>query len=145
MQKERILVKQKEGQEYLIHSIFPPVIAKDLIKKHTNKESMLTFDRIQSTIASVESEGEGGSIGGVVARSHHRVTILFTGKNDLYPSTAYMYAGLAPVTFLILLLTSICSFSAAGYNARYCRVYFHVPVLQATQGNALSTRSLHRI
>lgn len=78
MQKERILVKQKEGQEYLIHSIFPPVIAKDLIKKHTNKESMLTFDRIQSTIASVESEGEGGSIGGVVARSHHRVTILFT-------------------------------------------------------------------
>ena len=42
-QKEKALIKQKEHQESLIGSIFPPAIAKDLIAKQANEEDQIGF------------------------------------------------------------------------------------------------------
>ena len=47
-QRELQLLKQKEEQENLIHSIFPPVVAKVLIKKQMQKIQDISLRLCQS-------------------------------------------------------------------------------------------------
>ena len=47
-QRELQLLKQKEEQENLIHSIFPPVVAKVLIKKQMQKIQDISLRQSQS-------------------------------------------------------------------------------------------------
>ena len=47
-QRELQLLKQKEEQENLIHSIFPPVVAKVLIKKQMQKIQNISLQKSQS-------------------------------------------------------------------------------------------------
>ena len=47
-QRELQLLKQKEEQENLIHSIFPPVVAKVLIKKQMQKIQNISLRQSQS-------------------------------------------------------------------------------------------------
>ena len=47
-QRELQLLKQKEEQENLIHSIFPPVVAKVLIKKQMQKIQDISLQKSQS-------------------------------------------------------------------------------------------------
>ena len=47
-QRELQLLRQKEEQENLIHSIFPPVVAKVLIKKQMQKIQNISLRLIQS-------------------------------------------------------------------------------------------------
>ena len=47
-QRELQLLKQKEEQENLIHSIFPPVVAKVLIKKQMQKLQNISLRLCQS-------------------------------------------------------------------------------------------------
>ena len=47
-QRELQLLKQKEEQENLIHSIFPPVVAKVLIKKQMQKIQDISLRLIKS-------------------------------------------------------------------------------------------------
>ena len=47
-QRELQLLKQKEEQENLIHSIFPPVVAKVLIKKQIQKIENIPLRQSQS-------------------------------------------------------------------------------------------------
>uniref|UniRef100_A0A7S2T5X4 Guanylate cyclase domain-containing protein n=1 Tax=Chloropicon primus TaxID=1764295 RepID=A0A7S2T5X4_9CHLO len=74
-QKEQALVKQKQDQEKLIHSIFPPVIAMDLIvandEQHLSGETDV-LKRIQSL------KQNTNKLGRTVARMHQDVTVLFT-------------------------------------------------------------------
>ena len=70
-QREKTLVMQKEEHENLIHSIFPPAVAKDLIRKQSGQD--LTVSR------SGRDFGLGHkSLGTLVAQMHQEVTILFT-------------------------------------------------------------------
>ncbi|UPQ96967.1 guanylate cyclase [Chloropicon primus] len=71
-QKEQALVKQKEDQEKLINSIFPPVIARDLIIEQMQESTS------RSTEGSLRSLGSSGTLGRTVARLHQNVTIVFT-------------------------------------------------------------------
>ena len=70
-QREQHLLQQKEDQENLIHSIFPPMVAKDLIRRQT-----------QQTLKVSQSGRDFGfgdmSLVRSVAQMHHEVTILFT-------------------------------------------------------------------
>merc|ERR1719235_2816360 len=76
-QREGTLLQQKEDHENLIHSIFPPMVAKDLIRRQSSK----SLSKVNSEIGS-ESFGHKNlghiSIGRSVAQMHHEVTILFT-------------------------------------------------------------------
>ena len=70
-QREQHLLQQKEDQENLIHSIFPPVVAKDLIRRQTRQT------------LKVSQSGRDFGFGDMslvrsVAQMHHEVTILFT-------------------------------------------------------------------
>jgi len=85
-QKERMLKRQKKDQEDLIYSIFPKVIAKDLIAKQARKNQMeevsatLAVSKsptFKKTLEDVKSDAIG-SLGRTVARMHPDVTILFT-------------------------------------------------------------------
>ena len=70
-QREETLLQQKEDHENLIHSIFPPAVAKDLIRKQSGQD--LTVSR------SGRDFGLGHkSLGTLVAQMHQEVTILFT-------------------------------------------------------------------
>ena len=70
-QREETLLQQKEDHENLIHSIFPPVVAKDLIRKQSGQD--LTISK------SARDFGLGHTnLGSLVAQMHHEVTILFT-------------------------------------------------------------------
>ena len=70
-QREGTLLQQKEDHENLIHSIFPPVVAKDLIRKQSGQD--LTVSK------SARDFGLGHmNLGSLVAQMHHEVTILFT-------------------------------------------------------------------
>ena len=70
-QREKTLLQQKEEHENLIHSIFPPMVAKDLIRKQSGQN--LTVSQ------SGRDFGLGHmSLGRSVAQMHHEVTILFT-------------------------------------------------------------------
>ena len=68
-QREKTLLQQKEDQENLIHSIFPPAVAKSLIRRQTQQP--LTVSQ------SVQDYG-CMSLGRSVAQMHQEVTILFT-------------------------------------------------------------------
>ena len=70
-QREKTLLQQKEDHENLIHSIFPPAVAKDLIRKQSGQD--LTVSK------SGRDFGLGHTnLGSLVAQMHHEVTILFT-------------------------------------------------------------------
>ena len=70
-QREKTLLQQKENHENLIHSIFPPAVAKDLIRKQSGQD--LTISK------SARDFGLGHmNLGSLVAQMHHEVTILFT-------------------------------------------------------------------
>merc|ERR1711970_173733 len=70
-QREETLLQQKEDHENLIHSISPPVVAKDLIRKQSGQD--LTVSK------SGRDFGLGHmNLGSLVAQMHHEVTILFT-------------------------------------------------------------------
>ena len=77
-QKERMLKRQKKDQEDLIYSIFPKVIAKDLIAKQARKNQMeevsatLAVSKsptFKKTLEDVKSDAIG-SLGRTVARMH---------------------------------------------------------------------------
>ena len=76
-QREKTLLQQKKEHENLIHSIFPPMVAKDLIRRQSSK----SLSKVNSEIGS-ESFGHKNlghiSIGRSVAQMHQEVTILFT-------------------------------------------------------------------
>merc|ERR1711907_847683 len=76
-QREKILLKQKEDHENLIHSIFPPAVAKDLIQQQMHD----SLSKVNSEMA-CKSFGHKNlghmSLGRSVAQMHQEVTILFT-------------------------------------------------------------------
>ena len=76
-QREKILLKQKEDHENLIHSIFPPAVAKDLIQQQMHD----SLSKVNSEMAckSFGHKNLGNmSLGRSVAQMHQEVTILFT-------------------------------------------------------------------
>ncbi|WZN65017.1 guanylate cyclase [Chloropicon roscoffensis] len=70
-QREQHLLQQKKRNENLVLSIFPPMVAKDLIRRQTRQ-----------TLKASQSGGDFGfgdmSLVRSVAHMHHEVTILFT-------------------------------------------------------------------
>ena len=76
-QREKTLLQQKEDHENLIHSIFPPAVAKDLIRRQSSK----SLSKVNSEMG-CKSFGHKNfghvSLGSLVAQMHHEVTILFT-------------------------------------------------------------------
>ena len=83
-QREWQLSQQQEEQEHLIHSIFPPSVAKDLIKKKVREEAMKGHGREDSGFLRMTAHrghrvGFGQmSLDRLVAQMHEEVTILFT-------------------------------------------------------------------
>ncbi|UPR02926.1 guanylate cyclase [Chloropicon primus] len=80
-QRECALLKQKEEQETLINSIFPPMVAKDLIAEHADHDGDGCCDSnsVMEKIRSMKSESNTrNNLGRSVARLHMDVTILFT-------------------------------------------------------------------
>ncbi|WZN65072.1 guanylate cyclase [Chloropicon roscoffensis] len=80
-QREQALVQDKEEQKQLIHSIFPPAIAKEVIA--LQKEDLAMADGYHSLEGSLNRmelslQAIAGGIGKTVARLHMNVTILFT-------------------------------------------------------------------
>ena len=76
-QREKTLLQQKEEHENLIHSIFPPMVAKDLIRQQTHDP----LSKVNSEIGCksfVHKNLGHMSLGRSVAQMHHEVTILFT-------------------------------------------------------------------
>ena len=73
-QREKILLKQKEDHENLIHSIFPPAVAKDLIRKQSRQDLIVCQSGRDFGLGQVSSL----SLGSLVAQMHQEVTILFT-------------------------------------------------------------------
>ena len=70
-QREQHLLQQKKDQDNLIHSIFPPMVAKDLIRRQTRQTLQVS--------QSGRDFGFGDmSLVRSVAQMHHEVTILFT-------------------------------------------------------------------
>ena len=53
-QRELQLLRQKEEQEHLIHSIFPPVVAKVLIKKQMQKIQNISLQVSQSQSSNMD-------------------------------------------------------------------------------------------
>ena len=76
-QREKTLLQQKKEHENLIHSIFPPMVAKDLIRRQSSK----SLSKVNSEMG-CKSFGHKNfghvSLGRSVAQMHHEVTILFT-------------------------------------------------------------------
>lgn len=83
-QKENLLRKQKKDQEDLIYSIFPKVIARELITKQAEENAMRERSATMNRSISLEKTLENlkrdafGTLGRTVARMHSHVTILFT-------------------------------------------------------------------
>jgi len=73
-QRELQLLKQKEEQENLIHSIFPPVVAKVLIKKQMQNIQDISLRLCQSYPSKIDDF----SFSDTVCHMHEQVTILFT-------------------------------------------------------------------
>ncbi|WZN62484.1 guanylate cyclase [Chloropicon roscoffensis] len=70
-QREKTLLQQKEEHENLIHSIFPPAVAKGLIQKQSGQNLTVS--------PSGRDFGLGHmNLGSLVAQMHQEVTILFT-------------------------------------------------------------------
>merc|ERR1711907_326214 len=76
-QREKTLLQQKEEHENLIHSIFPPAVAKDLIRRQSSK----SLSKVNSEMG-CKSFGHKNfghvSLSSLVAQMHQEVTILFT-------------------------------------------------------------------
>ena len=70
-QREQTLLQQKEDQDDLIHSIFPPMVAKDLIRRQTRQTLQVSQSGRDFGLGHM-------SLGKSVAQMHHEVTILFT-------------------------------------------------------------------
>ena len=70
-QREKTLLQQKEEHENLIHSIFPPMVAKDLIRKQSGQDLTVSQSRRDFGLGHM-------NLGSLVAQMHHEVTILFT-------------------------------------------------------------------
>ena len=70
-QREKTLLKQKEDHENLIHSIFPPAVAKDLIRRQTPQPLKVSQSGRDFRLGHM-------SLGRSVAQMHQEVTILFT-------------------------------------------------------------------
>ena len=70
-QREKTLLQQKEDHENLIHSIFPPAVAKDLIRKQSGQDLTVSKSRRDFGLSHM-------NLGSLVAQMHHEVTILFT-------------------------------------------------------------------
>ena len=70
-QREQQLLQQKEEHENLIHSIFPPAVAKNLIRRQTRQTLKVSQSRRDFGLGHK-------SLGRSVAQMHHEVTILFT-------------------------------------------------------------------
>ena len=70
-QREKTLLQQKEEHENLIHSIFPPVVAKDLIRKQSGQDLTVSKSARDFGLSHM-------NLGSLVAQMHHEVTILFT-------------------------------------------------------------------
>ena len=70
-QREKTLLQQKEEHENLTHSIFPPMVAKDLIRKQSGQDLTVS--------PSGRDFGLGHmNLSSLVAQMHQEVTILFT-------------------------------------------------------------------
>ena len=74
-QREKTLLQQKKEHENLIHSIFPPAVGRDLIRRQTHELS-----KVNSEMGcSFDHKNLGHmSLGRSVAQMHQEVTILFT-------------------------------------------------------------------
>merc|ERR1712048_795333 len=70
-QREGTLLQQKEDHENLIHSIFPPAVAKDLIRRQTPQPLKMSQSGRDFRLGHM-------SLGRSVAQMHQEVTILFT-------------------------------------------------------------------
>ena len=70
-QREKTLLQQKEEHENLIHSIFPPMVAKDLIRKQSGQDLTVSQSRRDFGLGHM-------NLGSLVAQMHQEVTILFT-------------------------------------------------------------------
>merc|ERR1711907_679095 len=83
-QRELQLLKQKEEHENLIHSIFPPVVAKVLIKKQMQKIQNITLRLCQSYPSKMDDFSfsatgiQADALFDTVCHMHEQVTILFT-------------------------------------------------------------------
>ena len=74
-QREKTLLQQKKEHENLIHSIFPPAVGRDLIRRQTHELSKVNSE----TGCSFDHKNLGHmSLGRLAAQMHHEVTILFT-------------------------------------------------------------------
>ena len=72
--REDMLMKQKREQEELIYSIFPKIVAEDLIQR----QSQETVTGYNASTLKALSANTLGVFGRIVARMHQDVTILFT-------------------------------------------------------------------
>ena len=70
-QREKTLLQQKEEHENLIHSIFPPAVAKGLIQKQSGQNLTVSPSRRDFGLGHM-------NLGSLVAQMHQEVTILFT-------------------------------------------------------------------
>ena len=70
-QREKTFLQQKEDHENLIHSIFPPAVAKDLIRRQTPQPLKVSQSGRDFRLGHM-------SLGRSVAQMHQEVTILFT-------------------------------------------------------------------
>ena len=70
-QREKTLLQQKEEHENLIHSTFPPMVAKNLIRRQTQQPLKVSQSGRDFGLGHM-------SLGKSVAQMHHEVTILFT-------------------------------------------------------------------
>ncbi|WZN67084.1 guanylate cyclase [Chloropicon roscoffensis] len=77
-QRELQLLKQKEEHENLIHSIFPPVVAKVLIKKQIQKIENIPLLLSQSHRDFRGMGVQADALFDTVCHMHEQVTILFT-------------------------------------------------------------------
>ena len=74
-QREKTLLQQKKEHENLIHSIFPPAVGRDLIRRQAHELSKVNSE----TGCSFDHKNLGHmSLGRLAAQMHQEVTILFT-------------------------------------------------------------------
>lgn len=71
--REQFLLRQKQDQEDLIFSVFPKIVAQDLISKQSTEQISL-----DSKTWKTLSQKKFDLLGKIVARMHNNVTILFT-------------------------------------------------------------------
>jgi len=70
-QKERALERQREDQEHLIHSIFPPAIADEIILRQSQESVVPEGMTLRAAVRTSKLDS-------VTARIHQQITIVFT-------------------------------------------------------------------